>query len=551
VDEGRPVRVTRVEVRGLEPAPEAAARAGTLALEQGDVFTEAEYDQARAELEGALRSTGWATATVTQSARVLPEELSAEVVYEVKAGPRLRFGALFVAGSAAVRRDLIRQQAALEVRSGDWYDERKLARAQARVFDLAVFAGVRVTRGEPDVARGTVPIVVAVREAPFRTLRAGPGLGLEANRWDAHLQGGWTHRNFLGDLRRVSADLRVGWAWIPTPVGAEAQGAIGLLTLDFAQPVVAFGRVDALARVEVERGLEQAYDFWSERLRLGAPVRLGARWSFVPSYNLEVYHLALSGTVSADEEVGSSTLQSCDQTPDGTSATCLLTFLEQRLAWDGRDDPVNTRRGLYVALAVQEGFDIAGAGYRYLRFLPEARAFLPLGGWAVLAARARFGGLVPIAEDAQPPVVARFFGGGPASMRGYYTRQFSRIEQDANDEWTIPLGGNGLADGSVELRFELGGNWGGAVFLDGAAISDVSASDTEYLKALDPTNAQFAAGVGARYRTPFGPVRLDVGVRLPTNLAPGVPFDDRFPDAPWTPHGEPIAAVHLSLGEAF
>jgi translocation and assembly module TamA len=555
VVEGRPVRVLKIDVVGLDAAPEAAAEAGKLPLAAGDVFTEAAYDAARAQLEAALHRTGWAAGAVTQTARVLPDEATAEVRYEVKAGPRLRFGPLFVAGSAAVRRELIREQAAIEIKTGAWFDERKLARAQARVFDLGVFAGVRVTRGELDPARSTVPIVVAVREAPFRTLRFGPGLGLEATRWDASLEAEWTHRNFLGDLRRVSTDLRAGYAWLPTPFASDKAGPVGLLSLDFAQPAVFFGRVDASARLELERGLELSYDFWSERLRLGLPIRLGPRWSFVPSYNLEVYQLAnVAEEPDPLDPTSDRTLQNC------AGSVCLLSFLEQRVAWDGRNDPVNTRRGLYVSLSVQEGFDLFRFGYRYLRFFPEARAFVPLGQSVVLAGRARFGGLVPLGEKGEPPPVARFYGGGPASMRGYYSRQFSRLILQGRD-W-VPVGANGLADGSLEVRIDLGGSWGAAVFLDGAAVSDVKEGANEYLRALDPANAQFAAGVGARYRTPFGPLRLDVAVRLPSDLSAGVPFDERFPHAPYMTgrrfedhveleHREPIAAVHLSLGEAF
>jgi len=544
--------VARIDVRGLDAAPEAAAAVGKLGLEVGHVFTVAGYDAGRSRLETALRETGYPMGSVTQSARVLPEEATAEVVYEVKPGPRLRFGPLFVAGTAAVPRDLIRRVASLEVRSGDWYDERRLAQAQARVFDLGVFAGVRVTRGEPDATRGTVPIVVAVREAPFRTVRAGPGLNFDSTRWDASLQAGWVNRNFKGDLRRVSVDLRAGYAWLPTPLNTSKRAPVGLLTLGFAQPLVAFSRVDALSRIEVERGLEASYDFWAERLQLGAPIRLGPRWSFVPSYNVEFYQLSnVKGTLDA---AGNSTLESCKYTsPSQTSALCLLTYLEQRIGWDGRDSPVNTRRGVFVSLAMQEGFHVLGAGYRYLRFFPEVRGFLPLGPSTVLAVRARVGALIPAGETANPPPVALFYGGGPASMRGYGTRQYSPLSNPDGKEW-VPRGSNGLADASLELRFDLSGSWGGAVFLDGAAVSNLSSSDTEFLKALDLSapSAQLAAGLSLRYRTQFGPIRLDGGVRLPNDFSAGVPFEDRFPRAPFTEgHREPIVAVHLLIGEAF
>jgi translocation and assembly module TamA len=215
---------------------------------------------------------------------------------------------------------------------------------------------------------------------------------------------------------------------------------------------------------------------------------------------------------------------------------------------------VNTRRGLYVSLAMQQGFDAWGAGYRYLRFFPEVRGFLALGPSMVLAARARFGALVPVGEQDNPPPVALFYGGGPASIRGYNTRQYAPLQDFDNDKVWEPLGANGLADASLELRFDLRGSWGGAVFLDGAGVSSFSSSDTEFLKALDLSaqSSQLVAGLSLRYRTQFGALRLDTGVRLPTNFSKGVPFDDRFPHAPHTPgHREPIVAVHLLLGEAF
>lgn len=544
VDEGAPVRVATVAVRGLDAAPEAARRALPLPLQPGEVFTEGEYDASRAALEAALRETGWATGEVTQSAVVLPETHAAEVTYEVKPGPRFRFGPIFVAGTSSVSRERIRAQAAAAIESGAWWDDSRLPRAQARVFDLGVFGGVRVTRGTPDPKRGTIPVVVAVREAPFRTLRFGPGLAFQATRWDAHAMVGWEHRNFLGDLRRLGADLRVGYTWVPTPITATKDGPAALASIEFQQPEAFTRYVDATARVELERGILEAYDFFAERLRLGLPLRLGGGWSFVPSYNLEVYQLsntAVDFVPGAAVDEGGPLLENCQ------GSVCLLTYLEQRLAWDGRDNPVNTRRGWYVALAVQEGFEVRSYGYRYLRFLPELRAFHPLSERLVLAFRTRVGALVPVREDGLPPLVARFTAGGPLSMRGYYTNRLSPMVLQRG-EW-VPVGGNGLADGSLELRWDLSRNFGAAFFVDAGAVSAPSTDETEWKSALDPTRLQWAAGLGIRYRTPFGPLRLDVAARLPERFDGD--FSERFPQVPFTPHREPIVAVHLALGEAF
>ncbi len=547
VQEGPPVRVAKLTVNGLDAAPEARQRVGELPLESGDVFSESAYDRARDAILGALRSSGWATAEVTQHATVVPEAGAAEVTYDVEAGPRWKFGPIFIAGTTAVPRDRIREQVLGALHPGEWFDDTRLPQAQARVFDLGVFGAVRVTRGQADPARGTIPVVVAVREAPFRTLRVGPGIGLQAIRWDAHVLLGWQHRNFFGELRRVGTEVRLGYAWLPNPYQPTKRGTVGLAAFEYAQPGVFTRYVDTSARIEVEKGIEQAYDFYSERLKLGLPLRLASRWTLVPSYNLEVYELANYGVDFVPGSPSDTrTLENCK------GSVCLLTYFEQRIAWDGRDNPVNTRRGVYVGFSLQEGFDLGAYGYQYLRFLPELRAFWPLGTRTVVAARARVGALIPVHEQGDPPIVARFAAGGPLSMRGYYTRRLAKMVLQGN-EW-VPVGGNGLADANVELRFDMTGSLGGAIFLDGGNVSDASAVPSAWQVALDPTLLQWAAGFGLRYHTPFGPIRLDVGVRLPDRPGRGA---DSFPAVPFTfrpdgtPHREPLVAVHLSLGEAF
>jgi len=550
ISEGRPVRVSKIVVDGIDAAPEAKRRLARPPLREGEIFTEGAYDATKASMLRALQETGWAAAEVSQSAVVLPKEGAVEVRFEVRPGMRYRFGPIFVAGSSAIPRERIRDEAARAIRTGEWWDESRLARAQTHVFELGVFGGVRVTRGTPDAERGTLPVVVAVREVPFRTLRAGPGIAFDASRWDAEAQLGWQHRNFMGGLRRVGVELRAGYAWVPNPVSTRKEGAVGLLTADFKQPGILWRRVDASARLQLERGILDAYDFFAERVRLGLPLRLAPRLSLVPSYNLEVFQLSNTavdfvpgGTPGAEGPV----LENCN------GSVCLLSYLEQLVAWDGRDDALETRRGFYVSLSVQEGFAVGSSGYQYLRLLPELRAFTRIGRKAVLAFRTRVGALIPIDETGDPPLVARFSAGGALSMRGYYTGRLSRMVRQRG-RW-VPVGGNGVADASLELRFGLASTLGGVVFVDAGAVADASPVPSAYQTALDPTRLQWAAGFGLRYRTPFGPVRLDVAARLPERL--DGPVNEWFPPVPFTswpdgsPHREPIVAVHLALGEAF
>lgn len=565
VEEGEPTRVTELALTGLENAPEAAARVQDLPFRVGDVFTEEAYDKARKVIEGALAETGYARAEVNQSAEVDPDLHVARVTYEVKPGLQYRFGNVFVAGTAEIPRARIREEAEVATPYGETFRSSALARAQLRVFDLGVFGGVRTTEGQADDGKRTIPVVVSVREAPFRTIRLGPGVGVNLTRWDVHGVAGWTHRNWLGGLRRLQLDLRLGYAGLPNflPGRLEQAGLVGLAAADLTQPGALTRRVDVSLRLEGEKGLEQAYGFYAERVRLGTPIKLARAWTLIPSYNLEIYEL--TGTADVFNGSGSAPplLASCGE-------LCVLSYLEERIAWDGRDDVLDTHRGIYAGLSAQQGFPLGSlGGFKYLRFLPELRGYLPLSRRLVLASRVRYGALLPIGndpskpEDLQTPIVQRFTAGGPNSMRGYATRRLAPMVFSSSCQQTtpsqppsckltpVPVGGDGMLDGSFELRFPISGDFGGVGFVD---FGNVSRS---YGGALKLADLQWAAGAGVRYKTPFGPLRLDLGFRLPHRTAAGWELPGLEVFDPYTGKNtgyvqqESSWAIQLSLGEAF
>jgi translocation and assembly module TamA len=543
VNEGPVVTVTRLLTPGLEKAPEAARALVRPALKVGATFTVEAYDGMRAQLLSALRSTGWALAEVTQLARVLPDLERVEVTYTVVPGPRLKFGPLQVTGTNQVPPGKVIDQASLEVERGALFDERALTRAQTRVFNLGVFSGTRLSTGHPDLERGEVPVVVNVQEAPFQTLRLGPGIAFQSSRWEVQGLASWTNRNFFGDLRKLQLQAQVGYAWLPTPVSPSKQGPVGQVTANFDQPGT-FGRqVDLAAKLGAERSIEQAYAYWAVRGRVGTPLRLASRWTLIPSYNLENYWVD-PGYDPADGSVPPQ-LQACN-----ANRICLLSYFEERIAWDGRDDPVDTRRGYMLALTLQEGFRIGANGYDYLRVSPEASFYVPLGWRTVLAGRIRLGSLVPLNETGPASIVALFTSGGSNSIRGYGVQRLSPMALQEGD-W-VPTGGNGVLEASLELRQQLRGALGLVVFLDVGNVSEASGGAQAWQQVLDPSLLQPTAGLGIRYKTPFGPVRVDVGFRLPTDFRPGIPFEERFPTVPGdSGHREPLAAFHLTLGEAY
>jgi outer membrane protein insertion porin family/translocation and assembly module TamA len=277
------------------------------------------------------------------------------------------------------------------------------------------------------------------------------------------------------------------------------------------------------------------------------------------------------------------------QRTDGLEAE-RATFPELLTTLDLRDDPVHTRQGLYVSNSIQ--FAHAGlSGTLYdLRLRPEARFYLPLGRAkrVVLALRTGFGFLFPqnygdtlereselppdspeLIRDQHKVLLRAFYSGGPNSNRGYPLRGVGpqgpifflvptsfdcTIPTDENGEpnpedlplgCIRPRGGLTLWEASLELRFEITGPLGAVLFAD---ASDVTRTVGE----IGLQSPHLSVGPGLRYFSPIGPIRADLGFRIPGFQVIGVRGSEipREEGQAGTILGMPVA-VHLAIGEAF
>jgi translocation and assembly module TamA len=237
-----------------------------------------------------------------------------------------------------------------------------------------------------------------------------------------------------------------------------------------------------------------------------------------------------------------------------------LAALEQSVSFDRRDQPLDSRKGVYAAVTLNEGGAALGGALPFVRVTGDLRGYLPLGQRFVLAARTFYGRRL---GSNFLPVTERFFDGGANGHRGFAFRRLSPYVRSeypptptaddptpdpapANLVQTAPIGGDQDFLGSGEVRFDVGKiksyPFGLVGFVDaGDAICDLPTclpSD-----ALDFTNLHWAAGIGARWN-PVISLRVDVGYRLNR-------YQAGEPDA-----GEglsPLArfAFHISVGQAF
>lgn len=202
----------------------------------------------------------------------------------------------------------------------------------------------------------------------------------------------------------------------------------------------------------------------------------------------------------------------------GARRTFFIAALPTSLTYDGSDDLLNPTRGFRLGGRLSPEYSLQSGSRGYARLQLDGSYYQPVADNIVMAGRVRLGSTVGADRfDIAPS--RRFYAGGGGSVRGY---GFQRIgPRDGNDD---PIGGNGLAEFSLEARVRFG-DFGVVPFFD---AGNVYAGSTPDLSGM-----RYGAGIGVRYYSNFGPLRLDVGT--PLNRQTG---DSRI-------------GIYISLGQAF
>ncbi len=541
LDEGRPSRIRRLTLVGLGdlPAVERSGLTARLPLVVGHIFTEAAFQAEKADLLARLKEASFAEARVTGHADVHPGALAVDVSIEVEHGPRAHFGAVHVTGNVRVPAARIVREVRAVAPPGAAFHESSLEAARTRLFDLGVFAGLRLEPGPLEPASDSVPVDVQVREAPFHTIRFGAGLGIDVEHQELHATADYADRNFLGGLRRLEFDNRLALVWIPSiwaPNYAKAAPA-GRSSLQLTQPDLFLHGLDLAARIEGERAVEQGYDYWALRGRLALPYRVNHRLTVTLAYALELtyYENAFNGI---DLSPNALLQMSCPE--NGTQQTrCLLSYLEQSIVWDSRDDALEPHRGIYAAFSAQEGGGVLGGDFSYLRLAPEIRAYYTPFPGTTLAGRVMVG-VLPSFDGTGGPVTQRFFTGGIDSVRGYGALRLSPMARintcvvlpchnpgDSLGVVDVPVGGDTLFLVNLELRQRLAKNWELDAFVDLGEVQQ-----QPWVLDFSANQLAITPGLGFRFKTPIGPLRVDLAYRLTDPVRPVVISSGITPSLP-------------------
>ncbi|WP_425348716.1 autotransporter assembly complex protein TamA [Rhizobium oryziradicis] len=398
-----------------------------------------------------------------------------DVTIAIKSGPVAPLGPVTVSGNKAVDAGFIQKYSRLN--AGQPYKPEDLRKASDRLRKLGVFSSITVHQADKLDANGAIPLNIRVSESKFRYFGAGATYSTIDG---AGLQGYWGHRNLFGRAESLRVDGSVS-GFGKSSGASKLDYAAGV---SFSKPgfLLPSGTLDASIKAATLNTDSYKADTITGRL----------------GYS---YELTDVDTVS----VGTS-LQYA-RVNDAFGRNNYLTFsVPLDYARDTRDDKLNPTEGYHATLTAAPSYEFRN-GTIFSNAEGSISGYYGLGmeDHVVLAGKLAAGTLFSNGDLVDIPANRRFFSGGGGSVRGYAYQGIS--PRNSDDKAT---GGLSYVTASVEARVHITDSIGLVPFLDVGTVSDSQVPDFSNIKA--------GAGLGLRYATPFGPIRLDVA--LPLNPYP-------------------------------
>lgn len=492
VDPGKLFTYSLVDITGIDKRRYDQVRP-LLKLQSGDPVDAARTQAAELGLKAELPRHGYVFSTVGASDIAIDfDSETGSYTIPVDTGPLAHMGAIHVSGDRIFGPRHIARIARFD--PGDTYDADD-------IDDLrrAIIATGLVSQVEIKPVRGAIQedgsvladLDVHMAKAPMRTVAGSAGYdtgqGIRAEL-------SWQHRNLIPPEGAVTFRAVAGTK--------EQLVAAELRRSNFRQ------RDQVLTgRIAVQHQQLDAYDAKTASIGAGIERQTNIIWQ-------KKWTWSLGGEVLASREKDNFSRFGMPDT-----RTYFIAAVPTRLAYDGSDDLLDPHRGFRLSARVSPELSLQSGQSGYVRTQIDGSAYMPLGSDNyVVAGRIRLGQISGASLFTIAPS-RRFYAGGGGSVRGYGYQAIG--PKDLNND---PIGGRSLTEAAIEARIRFG-NFGVVPFLDAGQLYTASLPRFSGMR--------YGAGLGLRYYSSFGPIRVDVGT--PLNPAKG---DSRI-------------GVYVSLGQAF
>jgi outer membrane protein assembly complex protein YaeT len=537
ITEGVRTLVGSVTITGNDSVAEAQLRR-RVRLQPGAPYFDAQLAADRASLLQTYQDMGYEDATVDAAANYSADRTRVDPTFTVHEGPRIFVDHVLIVGNVRTSADTIEQ--ALNLNPGDPLSASAVSDGQARLAALGLFRRTTI-RELSHGGENRRDLLVTVEEAPATTI--GYGGGFEAQqvvRTDASGIATTSlefaprasfeigRRNLFGRNRSLNffASVAEHLNGLPT----EYQ-----LLATYREPHFYDSAADAFVTATVQQVHRTSFDYSQKSATAAVARHLTRTLSASVNYQIQKTNVFDDVLTGADQLL-----------IDRLFANVLLSSFSGSVIRDTRSDAVDPHAGSYASGNVQiAGRSIGSAvGFAKSFFTVEAFHQLP-GSRIVFAGDARLGIATGFPQtDPSGAIVRdlpqseRFYAGGDTTVRGFAldtlgVHHTPAQSGDTIDQNGFPTGGNGLVIFNAELRAPVWGGLGAVGFIDTGNVFQ-RATD------LDLGLLRTAVGFGIRYKSPIGPIRIDLGFKLHREVLTLQPFQR-----------EGLTALHISLGQAF
>lgn len=422
-------------------------------LKPGMPFRQADWDAAKIVVLRPVLVDTYPTARISASeARIDPATQTADLTVTVDSGPGFYYGPLTVSGLQRYSDSVVRNLSPLK--PGQPYRQQDLLDYQAVLESSSYFAQATV-RVNPDPAlAAAIPVEVEVVERPEKRFSVGAGFSTDTG---ARVQASWLHRDILNRGMRLKLDARI-----------ETRSQTGAAELAWPRDTSGYENSLGLQlkREDIEGQETRSTVLAAKRGRTRGQIETTV------SLQYQTEQQRVANVVNASNQA-----------------------LTANYAWTqrnaGRD--FYPRRGYVLSLQGGGALESLLSDTTFVRLYGRHTQYLPVGNRGRLVLRGEFGSVLAERREGIPTDFL-FRAGGDNSVRGYAYQSLGRTLNGAVASVRY------LATGTVEYNYFLGRDWGMAVFVDAGDAADSPG-------ALSPV---FGYGVGARYRSPVGPINLDL-----------------------------------------
>lgn len=425
---------------------------------------------AEGKLIAYLGNNGFPDATIVgRKATVDLDRNEMQVALRVDQGAFLLFGPLAIDGLDRTDEEYIRR--ILQWPEGETFSNRRLEKVRREAVSTNLFSQVQITRDLDDIDEDDEQRVkITFEERPPRTVSLGAGFATDFSNTPFGFIGeaSWEHRNILGrgELLRLSANAQPD----------EQAGAVL-----FSKPNWFRNDQSLQWRFTIANEAQPAYKEFSVETSLGVERELSPHWTVFGGGGIKYL---ISDDLDSDSEA--------------SKQDYVLYTIPTRVTFDNRDNRLDATEGFLGILGLTPTLVTVSetaaylqaslSGNHYYQVLTEPNI--------VLAGRARVASLVGTSID-NIPAGERLYAGGGGSVRGYEVDSLGPLDSD-NDA----IGGRSLLEFGVEARWRFWEDYGVVPFLDAGQVYEDSYPDFS-------ETIQYAAGLGFRYYSPIGPIRLD------------------------------------------